>query len=373
SILWGNGSNDEVHFAAFDDSSRIVLGYTDITGGIDGIVTSDNGAVTWLEGNRDQPPLFADSLNGDFGLTRNSPAVDAGTAFLTWEGDTLVRLNATEYLGAAPDLGALERAPDTVNYFPLTYRNEWLLETGTDSLLLRVLDSVVINQERYWVTDPWYPDEGGPDTFRVAGNRVWFLAGRDESLLYDFAAPLGAEWEALGPAPFAATMRLTGVNETVSTPAGIFTDCLEFERFIGSDYSYRDWLAPETGLVQRDVTTFAGTVRYQLVYQGPLLSISDETPGQPRTFAITRVYPNPFNPVTTIQYTLPRESDVRVSVFNLRGDRIVTLVNRRESAGSHILQWNGRNDRGRSVASGVYFLSVESSGVYRKTKLLLVK
>ena len=64
--------------------------------------------VNWLEGNIDKDPLFVGGNPFDYNLTDSSPCINAGTSFLVWEGDTLINLSPSEYIGEAPDMGALE-------------------------------------------------------------------------------------------------------------------------------------------------------------------------------------------------------------------------------------------------------------------------
>jgi len=90
-------------------------------------------------------------------------------------------------------------------------------------------------------------------------------------------------------------------------------------------------------------------------------------------------YPNPFNPFTTISYQLVEDADVILMVYDVMGRRVALLVEERKSAGYHSVRWNGRDDSGNTVASGVYlyrFSAVPISGkeVFRKSgKLLLAK
>jgi len=85
-----------------------MIAYSDIQGGQQGIVTNNNGTVYWEEGNIDLDPLFTAPVIGDFSLQEGSPCIDTGTSFFVWEGDTLVDMDSTEYVGIAPDMGAFE-------------------------------------------------------------------------------------------------------------------------------------------------------------------------------------------------------------------------------------------------------------------------
>jgi hypothetical protein len=83
-------------------------------------------------------------------------------------------------------------------------------------------------------------------------------------------------------------------------------------------------------------------------------------------------YPNPFNPNTTIRFNLPTASDVRLTIYDLRGGKVFTTNEHRLPAGEHNVAWNGRNDSGNPVASGVYLCRVETAaGSFSKPITLL--
>lgn len=87
----------------------------------------------------------------------------------------------------------------------------------------------------------------------------------------------------------------------------------------------------------------------------------DEQPEQlPETFVLMQNYPNPFNPTTTIQYALPSAATVSLRIYNLLGQEVATLVDESQSAGYHTAIWNGRNQYGAQVATGVYFYRIEA-------------
>ena len=83
--------------------------------------------------------------------------------------------------------------------------------------------------------------------------------------------------------------------------------------------------------------------------------------------------PNPFNPSTTIRYTLARASSATLAVYDAAGRRIVELTNGRHNAGPHQKMWNGRDSRGLPVSSGVYFVRLQSGDEVRVRKVALLK
>ena len=85
-------------------------------------------------------------------------------------------------------------------------------------------------------------------------------------------------------------------------------------------------------------------------------------------------YPNPFNPATTIVFDLAHGGSVRVDVFDVAGRRVRTLVNAKLDAGwNHRASWNGRDETGQAVATGLYFCRLEAAGQSATRKLVLLK
>ncbi|MFQ5604136.1 MAG: T9SS type A sorting domain-containing protein [bacterium] len=93
---------------------------------------------------------------------------------------------------------------------------------------------------------------------------------------------------------------------------------------------------------------------------------------QPEEYVLFPNYPNPFNPETVIEYQLPRTSELEITVFNLRGQKLATLVQGRQTAGGRKIVWKGTDESGQRVASGVYLYQLKSGDfVYVKKMLLL--
>jgi predicted outer membrane repeat protein len=107
SIIWENEPN-EICFDQAHGGNRLTIGFSNLLGGFDGVITNDAGTVNWLDGNINENPQFVDPQAGDFHLEQGSPCVDAGTHFLVYEGDTLINMAPEEYYGVHPDMGAFE-------------------------------------------------------------------------------------------------------------------------------------------------------------------------------------------------------------------------------------------------------------------------
>jgi hypothetical protein len=88
----------------------------------------------------------------------------------------------------------------------------------------------------------------------------------------------------------------------------------------------------------------------------------------PTNYALDQNFPNPFNPVTTIQFSVPRESHVRLKVYNSFGAEVATLVDRQVAAGTYKVNWDASR-----LASGFYLYRLETEGFAQTKKLLLMK
>ncbi len=141
-----------------------------------------------------------------------------------------------------------------------------------------------------------------------------------------------------------------------------------------------EWFAALTVGTQidylRGIVTFSfGTWKVELRDMndiGENVVLGDEQV-MPFEFALNPVYPNPFNPTTHINFTLPEANDIRLVVFNSLGQKVRTLINGRVEAGSHNAYWDGMSDNGRQVSSGVYFLRLVSGNQRQIQKMVLTK
>jgi zinc metalloprotease ZmpB len=103
------------------------------------------------------------------------------------------------------------------------------------------------------------------------------------------------------------------------------------------------------------------------------LDLNDIGSGVPAVTALKGNYPNPFNPTTTISFSLAKEGNVRIDIYNIRGERVRTALNETRSPGGQSVVWNGTDDNQHSVASGVYFCRMTADGKTQTRKMLLLK
>jgi flagellar hook assembly protein FlgD len=90
----------------------------------------------------------------------------------------------------------------------------------------------------------------------------------------------------------------------------------------------------------------------------------------PDAFSLSQNYPNPFNPETVIKYALPEDCHVELSIYNILGQKVKTLVDQYQNAGYKTVHWNGKDDQGNELASGVYFYKIKTPK-YSETKKMV--
>ena len=128
------------------------------------------------------------------------------------------------------------------------------------------------------------------------------------------------------------------------------------------------------GLVagDEDGDTLPG-IQYLLEPEAPVTAVTGEADGLPDGFALGVNYPNPFNPETLIPYSLPGQTQVELSIYDVRGVKVRTLVNQVLPGGSHVTRWDGRDDTGKTVASGIYLYQLRAGAQEMTRKLLLLR
>ena len=89
--------------------------------------------------------------------------------------------------------------------------------------------------------------------------------------------------------------------------------------------------------------------------------------------SLSQNYPNPFNPITKISYNLPKDERVRITVSDIMGKRIKTLVDSDQISGQNTVHWNATNDFGNPVSAGIYFLTIEAGSFTNTNKMILLK
>ncbi|NIM97600.1 MAG: T9SS type A sorting domain-containing protein [candidate division Zixibacteria bacterium] len=139
---------------------------------------------------------------------------------------------------------------------------------------------------------------------------------------------------------------LSDLNKTATCLNQLFDDC--------DPYAPVTWLPTGAGAkVAADQGDASGTL--------------------PKEFSLSQNYPNPFNPVCNISYALPTDCQVRLTVFNILGQKVRDLVDEHQSAGYKSIQWDGMDDRGRELTTGIYFYRLQAGDFVQSKKMVLIK
>ena len=187
----------------------------------------------------------------------------------------------------------------------------------------------------------------------------------------------GDTWQKLGNVP------VLGVKDLVQDSAGNLFITMRGGGVAVSEDDGATWTSINDGLWNKDATAlfvtegdrvYVGT-RGAGVFSarfGPT-SVDSKANPQPITFVLRQNYPNPFNPETRIRYRLASSADVTLAVFNPLGQLVRTLATGHRPAGEHVVTWDGRDAKGRPVASGVYVYRLSASAMTQSRKMVLTR
>jgi hypothetical protein len=105
-----------------------------------------------------------------------------------------------------------------------------------------------------------------------------------------------------------------------------------------------------------------------MTFLGTVTGVNQSNDVVPGIFALGQNYPNPFNPTTTIEFFIPTREKVQISIYNILGQKVATVINEAFDAGAHAVRWNAL-----SFANGVYFYEMQSGPFTSTKKMVLMK
>ena len=232
------------------------------------------------------------------------------------------------------------------------------------------------------------------DSTKTSGQRwtVFYIAGysKDNAVVYATQPDSGYSVDNIAPiAPQYVTAGFMSNTVTIRWKANTEADVYQYAIYRSTTASFDPTgtapLAKVRTAQYQDVLSQTGVTYYYKVSaidisgnESPYTAVSvltgvENSGGVPTEFALGQNYPNPFNPSTEITFAIPKQTNVKVVVYNLSGAEIATLVNQSMSAGNYRAVWNGRTDDGRAVASGVYFYHLQTEGFAATKKMTLLK
>ena len=102
-------------------------------------------------------------------------------------------------------------------------------------------------------------------------------------------------------------------------------------------------------------------------------TLGNENDINPTVFKLYQNHPNPFNPITSLRYDLTEDGLVNITIYDMRGRIVKTLVNGSQTAGFKSVQWNGTNDRNEPVSAGLYLYTIQAGEFRQTSKMVLLK
>ena len=155
------------------------------------------------------------------------------------------------------------------------------------------------------------------------------------------------------------------VVSRASYDGGYVTVANRVRRAFGIDIFWRE---SKDSLVgdQDTIAVLYANIPYSLI-----VGVTDAS--QPLSYLLLNNYPNPFNPSTKINYSIPERDNVKIIIYDLLGRVVANLVNEEIDAGDHSIVWNGTNNDKAIVTSGVYFARLITSNAVKTIKMMLIK
>ncbi len=255
------------------------------------------------------------------------------------------------------------KPPSLTAYFPLQFGNWW---TFSESNTEKIIDEIRINDTLYFKFDQY---RHFPNLLlrMTSDNKLLLRDSTTEQVWLDFSAKIGDNWKVAAPDGFSEwTVQLQSKTDTVTVPAGTFTNCYRFWfQFDGADNDWVEWYAPGVGPVKRilyGIALFEYPLTYAFVNGFYLPTKIDEPPesSEPDQFYLYHNYPNPFNSATVIPFDLSNPGYVTLQIYDIMGRRVKTLLAEPKPAGHFEVQWDGRDDLGDIAASGIYFCRLQA-------------
>lgn len=147
----------------------------------------------------------------------------------------------------------------------------------------------------------------------------------------------------------------------------------EFRGNLDSSFVRGDSIRVITGVLDYTFSNYKINPRNKTdVIRGPKTAVKNES-SVPFVYRLEQNYPNPFNPETTIRYQLAKAGRVDLVIYNMLGQRVRTLLNGAQTAGHHVQIWDGKNERGLAVPTGIYFYRLQSGTFTEVRKMLVVR
>jgi hypothetical protein len=307
-------SNDIVYGSSnavyLDGNSTIQVSYSDIEGGWEGV------------GNIDANPLFCNPDSGDYTLAENSPCVGTGE-----DGENMGAFGVGCGIQVDWDFSLSEPVIEVM---------------GTDNVW-NPGDTISVEMDFCNNTDVahnYYPGvtiESDSSLTSLHSGHIWFYA------------MVADECHAIS---WGAIANTSIISDTI----------VEFRAYPEALNCQNQ---PEY-CIDGDTLTFEIPIVVQVISAEP-------EPFTPEEFSLHQNYPNPFNPVTTLRYDLPENGHVNITIYDILGKNVKTLINQTQDAGYRSVIWDATNDYGKPVSAGLYLYQIQAGEYISTKKMVLLK
>ena len=272
--------------------------------------STETGSVTYGENNITGYPVFVDTTANNYRLGDLSPAISAGTSSFVLDG--------VAYNAPTNDLDGNTR-PRPIGSNPDMGAYEFVFQAPS-SFILYPQDSTVILT--------W-------ENINVEGFQYYILErSTDETFLENL--------------------------ETFYSISNYYED---FDVDYGIEYFYRVYFLAD------DLSEYSEVISVTLEF----LHVGHDLDLDPAGYRMDQNFPNPFNPITKIDYNLKESGNVNVKVFDVLGKNVKTLVQDFQNLGQHSVYWDATNQAGEPVTAGMYFYTIESKNFKQTKKMILLK
>ncbi len=303
-------------------------------------------------------------------LTKNAQFIDARNSCLSAAKD-LFGNGSAEYNAVADGFTAVGIGPNSISTYNLTYDDNSpstsvYEDLANWELALRFtppIANVKVANIKIYISD-WSNTGTGAFTLKMyQANGVNNLPGT-QILTPSPYTPSVAGWHSFdltgvnAPGDFYVSARYDGINKP----------------WIGADAPPGNQKAYEfNGATWAKLSSPNDYTLFMRATVTSTTSVTEIDTKVPTKFELTQNFPNPFNPSTAIHYSLPMSQNLLLAVYDLNGKKIADLVDNFQNSGTYEVTWNGTNNMGEHVASGVYFYRLQTQNFSETKKLLLMK
>jgi N-acetylneuraminic acid mutarotase len=292
----------------------------------------------------------------------------------------LITLNWT-YLANSPNTQTWGVAAEYLNGFIYLFNSSgyaWAYEIASNSWTDRTdntvigswdLSSILYQNEIYiigWDSQEFYKYTPSTDQWALLANSPYQVGACAMGVINDSIFCVGGNLNGASTAYYKSVIVYDIPSDTWSVDSARISS----RRHWMATAEYKGGLYVLGGI---DSLSYAVDIVEEIVPQGTSVGVRQNNKALPTDFIVSQNYPNPFNPSTTISWQLATGSEVELKIFNLMGQEVRTLIKEIQPAGNYSVVWDGRDDAGNLLASGIYLYKIQAGEYISTHKMVLTK